>query len=95
MLFQQHGINFNDYPTSFRRGTFVRRVAAERTLSPEELLRIPAAHRPTGPVVRSQIEAFHMPRLLSIQNRVQALFDGAGPVFNEPPVENASREAKG
>jgi tRNA(His) guanylyltransferase len=26
MLFQHHGINFNDYPAFFKRGTFVRRV---------------------------------------------------------------------
>lgn len=55
MLFAK-GINFNDYPYFFKRGTFVRRVKELRTLSDEQLASIPAQHRPTGPVERSFID---------------------------------------
>lgn len=56
MMFQKHGVNFNDYPYFFKRGTFARRVREERVLSPEHLAKIPEMFRPTGPVLRSFID---------------------------------------
>ncbi len=56
LLWQEKGINFNDYPAFFKRGTFARRVREERVLTAEQLARIPEAHRPTGPVLRSFID---------------------------------------
>lgn len=55
MLFWK-GINFNDYPYFFKRGTFVRRVKEARVLTEEQLLQIPEQYRPTGPVERSFID---------------------------------------
>lgn len=55
MMFQK-GINFNDYPFFFKRGTFVRRVSVMKQMSPEELARIPEQHRPTGPVRRTVVQ---------------------------------------
>jgi len=52
MLFQK-GINWNDYPAFFKRGTYVKRQKILRTLSEAELARIPEKHRPTEPIVRS------------------------------------------
>lgn len=57
MMWAQHGVNFNDYPAFFKRGTFVRRVKREVVLSEAQLAVMPPQHRPTGPVVRSGIEA--------------------------------------
>lgn len=57
-LFQEKGINFNDYPAFFKRGTFVKRHKVLKELSPAELSRIPEAHRPTEPVVRTVLSAF-------------------------------------
>lgn len=45
MLFQK-GINWNDYPTFFKRGTYLRRKNITRVLSEEERMKIPEAHRP-------------------------------------------------
>lgn len=56
LLWQEKGINFNDYPAFFKRGTFARRVKEERILTPEQLAKIPEQHRPTGPVLRSFID---------------------------------------
>lgn len=47
------GINWNDYPAFFKRGTYVARRKFEKTLSAAELDQIPEQHRPTGPVIRS------------------------------------------
>lgn len=57
MMFQSHGINFNDYPSFFKRGTFARRVKRERMLTEVELANIAEDYRPTGPVVRTSVEA--------------------------------------
>ncbi len=56
MLFQGPGINFNDYPSFFKRGTFVQRVKKMIELTPEQLQNIPVQHRPTGPVERTSVE---------------------------------------
>lgn len=80
MLFQR-GINFNDYPAFFKRGTFSRRVRVERTFTPEELEAIPPAHRPARDEVRvrSDVVALDMPPLSRVANRVGALLCGEDP----------------
>jgi len=83
MLWQK-GVNFNDYPYFFKRGTWVRRVARERTLTAEELARIPAAHRPPADqlLLRTEVLDFDLPPLNRIINRTEVLFDGDDPVIN-------------
>lgn len=80
MLFAK-GINFNDYPTFFKRGTFVRRVAKEREFNEDELSRIPEKHRPAADalVARSEIVALDMPKFSSVTNREAVIFDAAEP----------------
>lgn len=85
MLFRK-GVNFNDYPAFFKRGTFVQRRTRKRWLMPEETARIPAKHQPTGPIDRSEVTAIQMPPFSKVQNRVAVLFDGADPqVHTQPP----------
>jgi len=85
MLFEKN-VNFNDYPSFFKRGTFVRRSTEQRIFTPDELERIPGQHRPQPgeSVVRSRIQIFDLPPLNRISNRVETLFDGAEPLPNEP-----------
>lgn len=56
-LWAEKGINFNDYPPFFKRGIFVKRHKVQKVLTAAELERIPEAHRPTGPVLRTVVEA--------------------------------------
>lgn len=72
MMFQK-GVNFNDYPFFFKRGTFARREGVERELSYAELQKIPAEYRPTGPVVRSEIVT-HDYWLSKLPNPIETLF---------------------
>jgi tRNA(His) guanylyltransferase len=83
MLFQK-GVNFNDYPAFFKRGTWVKRVAVERTLTPDELLRIPEAHRPPADqlLLRSEVIGFDLPPLSKVANRIDVLFNGSDPINN-------------
>lgn len=85
MMWSTHGVNFNDYPAFFKRGTFVRRVKRERLLTQEELAKVPEAHRPTGPVVRSGVEAMDI--WLSRQPKpLDVLFFDAEPMAVAGPV---------
>lgn len=76
------GINWNDYPAFFKRGTFVRREAVLKELSPTELARIPVKHRPIGPVLRSILKELDMPPITRVANLHGVLF------FGEPPQES-------
>lgn len=78
MLFAK-GVNFNDYPPEFKRGSFVRKIVVERNLTNEELEKIPPKHRPTGPVKRSKLVRIDMPSFGKVVNRVDVI-SGEEPV---------------
>lgn len=83
MLFAK-GINFNDYPSFFKRGTFVRRMVEKCELTPDELARIPEKYRPDGPVERTRVVLLEMPRFGSVLNREAVIFDGVDPQIAVP-----------
>ena len=81
MLFAR-GVNFNDYPSHFKRGTFVRRTVITRELTEIEREAIPAKYRPElgTQVERSAILRLQMPRFGSVTKRESVIFDAADPV---------------
>jgi len=82
MLWQRAGINWNDYPRFFKRGTFVRREKILRTLAVQDWARIPEPHRPPldARIMRSDVVEVDMPRFSTVTNRVEVVFDGAPPL---------------
>lgn len=85
------GVNWNDYPSFFKRGTFVRRERVSRPFSAEELERLPPRHaartNPDLVIERTVVRAVDMPPLNRIRNRVAALFEGAEPeLFEADPA---------
>jgi tRNA(His) guanylyltransferase len=74
------GVEFDDFPASFRCGSFVRRFTVERLLSLDELERIPEKHRPEGPVMRNEMRVIDMPPFNRVSNRVEVIFDAADPI---------------
>lgn len=82
MLFQK-GVNWNDYPRHFKRGTYVRRKSVGRTLTPEELEDLPPRHdarlNPGMVVTRTSIVAEDFPPLTKIENREEVILFGAEP----------------
>jgi tRNA(His) 5'-end guanylyltransferase len=52
-MLHEKGVNWNNYPRHFKRGTYFAVNSVERVLTPEELAKIPEKFRPTGPVIRS------------------------------------------
>lgn len=75
-MLREIGVEFDDYPGFFRNGTFARRANIERPLTPDELAKIPEAHRPSGPVIRTEIKTENTVFLRDIAERVAFVFAG-------------------
>lgn len=71
------GVDFETLPVEFRCGSFLRRVTSPRMLTGEELARIPIAHRPEGPVMRSEVVKIDLPTFNQIEDREGVIFGPA------------------
>jgi tRNA(His) 5'-end guanylyltransferase len=82
------GVNWNDYPALFKRGSYVQRRTVTVPFSAEELDRLPPKHEartnPALVVERSVCSVLDMPPLGSLANREAVIFDGAEPVVTSP-----------
>jgi tRNA(His) guanylyltransferase len=80
MLWQK-GVNWNDYPSFFKRGTYLQRRTVERPLSADERARIPELHRPAAgtAVKRTQVVELDLPPVRRIANLTAVLFERADP----------------
>ncbi|MCB9685459.1 MAG: hypothetical protein H6735_10500 [Alphaproteobacteria bacterium] len=82
MLFAK-GVNFNDYPTFFKRGTWVRRQTTSRRLTADELAALPPKHRartdPDLMIERTEIVRLDLPPLTRVPNRVEVVLEGVEP----------------
>lgn len=82
MLFQK-GINWNDYPSWFKRGTYAQRFVTERPFTPEEIKDLPPRHEarknPDLKVSRSEIKFIKMPPIKSVENMTDVVFKGEKP----------------
>lgn len=82
MLFQK-GINWNDYPARFKRGSYVRRTERSVKFTTNEIEKLPAKHaarsNPDLMVTRTIIESVELPPLQTVTNRVEVFFNGEEP----------------
>jgi tRNA(His) guanylyltransferase len=82
MLFAK-GVNFNDYPAFFKRGTFVQRKRTTRKFTEEEIKVLPLKHQaknnPDLVIERTDVVEIEMPKFSSVVNRVGVVFDGEEP----------------
>jgi tRNA(His) 5'-end guanylyltransferase len=85
MLFTQKGVNFNNYPSFFKRGSYVRRVKKATKFSVDEISKLPEKHaartNPDLVVERSIVERIELPPITKIVNRVDVIFSGAEPML--------------
>lgn len=81
MLFQK-GVNWNDYPAFFKRGTYVQRRTVMKSLTDDERARIPEAHRPPADAQfeRTEIAELELPPVRKIGNLTAVLFERAAVV---------------
>jgi tRNA(His) 5'-end guanylyltransferase len=93
LLFKK-GVNWNDYPPFFKRGTFLRRQAVERAFTVTELESLPPLHaartNPALTVTRTTISELEMPAFGKVINRVGVLFDAEAPRTAPPAVAERS-----
>lgn len=86
-MLMEKGINWNDYPVFFKRGTYARRVVISRKFTDEELNELPEHHEarnnPDLLITRSSIEVIDMPIFTKVMNRNEVVFDGAMPMVAE------------
>lgn len=84
MLFEK-GVIFEDYPESFRLGTFVRRKTVEQVFDPVAWAITPLAHRvPLDQILlRTKITQYYLPALVTVKNLPQVLFDDHEPEFRQ------------
>lgn len=87
-LLRQVGVNWNDYPAFFKRGSFLRRETVRTPFTAEELAALPekhAARRDPGLVIeRSRVQRLEMPPFDKVVNRVGVVFDGEAPQTASP-----------
>lgn len=78
------GINWNDYPTYFKRGSYAQKVHVMRTYTPSELTKLPPLHEahknPALQVCRSEVQFLGMPILATVQNPEEVIYEGADPI---------------
>lgn len=80
LLFQK-GINFNDYPAFFKRGSYIQRRQIQKTLSDSEWNRIPDHRKPESRIVtRNGVVVLDIPPIRKISNRVELIFEAAQPL---------------
>lgn len=84
MLFKEKGINWNDYPSEFKRGSYFQRRRTVRKFTAAEITNLPAKHQartnPDLTVERADVVRLELPPLTRVVNRVEVLFGGADPV---------------
>ncbi len=82
-LLWKKGVNWSDYPTFFKRGTYLRRRTVSRPFTATELSVLPAKHaarsNPALVVARTECGPCDLPPLARVENRVGVLFYGEVP----------------
>lgn len=82
MLFQK-GVNWNDYPAFFKRGTYVQRRKVRRPFTADEKAVLPPKHfahtNPDLDVERTEYVKLDLPPLNKVVNRERVLFYGEEP----------------
>lgn len=91
------GINWNNYPPFFKRGTYVQKRTMIIPFSAEEIDKLPLKHEarlnPDLTVERQRVIVIDMLPITKVENRVDVLLRGAEPVVKSE-VETCTNEKK-
>lgn len=82
MLFAKD-INWNDYPTAFKRGTYIQRRSVVRPFTADEIEKLPLKHEartnPKLSITRNEIQIIDLPIFTTIINKEDVIFSGKFP----------------
>lgn len=78
IMLQEKGVNWHDYPSFFKRGTYLQRKSVTRDMNCAEISRTPASEQEKWDgcppkVIRSKVIELNLEPLMQIPNRVQIL----------------------
>jgi tRNA(His) guanylyltransferase len=83
-MLMKKGINWNDYPVFFKRGTYIQKRVVKVPFSSEEIDKLPAKHKakldPSTLYERTKYMEVNMPPLSKVVNRVEVIYEGADPI---------------
>lgn len=89
MLFQK-GVNWNDYPAFFKRGTYVQRKRVITKFSSEEIEKLPLKHNarkdPNFMIERWVVDVIDIPPLMKVDNSVDVIIWGSEPKLKSPVI---------
>jgi len=82
-MLHEKGINWNDYPAFFKRGTYIQRRRETRPFTAEEIDRLPEKHEarknPDLQIERSSVMAISVPPFGKVKNRPGVVLRGEEP----------------
>jgi len=97
-MLRDKGINWNDYPSFFKRGTYVQRKRILTKFTSKEIEKLPAKHKarsnPDLEVERWEISQINLEPLAKIFNRVDVIIFGKDPIINLKKPEIIEMEIK-
>ena len=84
-LMTEKGVNWNDLPSKYKRGVYIKRTRTSRPFTAEELSTLPpkhAAHRnPDLVIERNVIGRVKFPIFNKIENKVGVVFNDEEPIL--------------
>ena len=81
-LLTEKDINWNDFSSNEKQGTFIRKEKVQVKLDEERLAKIPIDKRPEGGMVtRGKMVEIDMPNFLKVTNRNEVIFESAEPII--------------
>jgi tRNA(His) guanylyltransferase len=87
MMMKTFNVNWNDYPPFFKRGTYVQRKEKVTKMDAADIELLPEKHHarltPELAITRTVVTQIDMPIITTVQNRVDALFNGHTPIAGE------------
>lgn len=87
MLFQK-GVNWNDYPSFFKRGSYIQRKRVLTKFTAEEINKLPKKHKarenPDLEIERWSIDIINMPPLGKVGNAIDVIVYGEEPLMHTP-----------
>lgn len=98
-LLHAKGVNWNDYPSFFKRGTYLQKKRVVRAFKCDELEKLPAKHaartNPDLQVERWDFQPIDMPPFGRVTNRVGVVFNGEAPLVlvEAPPMPGVAQPA--
>jgi len=86
-LLTEKNVNWNDLPTKFKRGVYIKRFKEQTKFSQEEINRLPAKHEarknPDLVIERSVVKEIEYPIFSKIENKVDVIFNNVEPILFE------------